>query len=137
MQKGKGVTSITGEKLYEGQVLDAVAAALAEGHWRTPFYIVLADRDQAVYTLYLEGTPDADDLASALDRRLQSSNIEYASKRASGRLRPLRVRPLPAGAGDRYRAHRVAAGQRDAQFKYLHLQYADECTFDFAAAAHP
>ncbi len=138
VQKGKGVTSITGEKLYEGQVLDAVAAALAEGHWRTPFYIVLADRRQAVYTLYLEdleAKQETDGLAGALDRQLQKANIEYASKRASGRLAPLRVCRLPAGAGDRYRAQRVDAGQRDAQFKYLQLQYADECTFDFAALA--
>ena len=139
VQKGKGVTNITGEKLYEGQVLDAVAAVLAAQHRRTPFYIVLADRNQAVYTLYietaLETAQERDDFAIALDRQLQTANIEYASKRASGRLAPLRVCRLPAGAGDRYRAHRVAAGQRDAQFKYLHLQYADECSFDFAALA--
>ena len=137
-QKGKGVTSITGEKLYEGQVLDAVAVVLAALRVHTPFYIMLADRNQAVYTLYLEALEAAletDGLALALDRQLQTVNIEYAGKRASGRLAPLRVRPLPIGAGERYRAHRVAAGQREAQFKYLVLQYADECTFDFAAAA--
>ena len=141
VQKGKGVTNITGEKLYEGQVLDAVAVVLAAQHLRTPFYIVLADRNQAVYTLYLEAVREVQevqemaDVAGALDRQLQTVNIEYAGKRASGRLAPLRVHRLPAGAGDRYRAHRVAAGQHDAQFKYLHLQYADECTFDFAALA--
>ena len=135
VQKGKGVTSITGEKLYEGQVLGAVAGVLAGRGVQTPFYIVLADRNDAVYTLYLEGVPEPAGLAEALDRQLQAANVEYASKRASGRLAPLRVRRLPTGTGDRYRAHRVAAGQRDAQFKYLHLQYADECAFDFAATA--
>ena len=135
VQKGKGVTSITGEKLYEGQVLDAVAVVLAASRLRTPFYIVLADRNRAVYTLYLEAVRETAGLALALDRQLQTVNIEYAAKRASGRLAPLRVCRLPAGAGERYRVRCVAAGQREAQFKYLVLQYTDECAFDFAAAA--
>ena len=37
----------------------------------------------------------------------------------------------------RYRADSVARGQRDAQYKYLHLQYAHECAFDFDAFSEP
>ena len=70
-------------------------------------------------------------LAAALDAELQALNIEYASKRSSGRLKPLEVRLLGPGAGAGYRRWCVSRGQRDAQFKVLTLQYARECAFDF------
>lgn len=137
VQKGKGVTNITGEKLYEAQVLDAVMATLADAGLRAHFFIMLADRDAARYTLYVEAdAPDhaaRSSLATDVDLRLRGLNIEYDSKRASDRLAPVALAWLRAGAGNLYRADRVAAGQRDAQFKYLHLQYAHECAFDFDA----
>lgn len=136
VQKGKGVTSITGEKLHEAQVLAAVDGTLAERRCVPGFFLLLADAEAAGYTLLLEGPATADwrdsDVAAAVDARLAAANVEYASKRRSGRLAPLRLRRLRPGAGDAYRTHCVAAGQRDAQFKYLHLQYADAVGFDFA-----
>jgi hypothetical protein len=141
VQKGKGVTSITGEKLYESQVLDAVMAALTGAGIELDFFIMLADRENAGYALYVEAErPSHDigaDLAQDIDSRLRASNIEYDGKRGSGRLAPLEVRWLRSSAGDAYRRERVAKGQRDAQFKYLHLQYADECGFDFGAHVEP
>ena len=137
VQKGKGVTSITGEKLYEKQVLDAVMAA-TDRHGISPaFFVMLADQEAAMYTLYLEASEhephQASDLATAVDRALRDANIEYDGKRGSKRLAPVEIRRLRTGSGSEYRADRVAAGQRDAQFKYLHLQYAHECPFDFDA----
>lgn len=141
VQKGKGVTSITGEKLYESQVLTAVMAALTGADIEPDFFIILADRKNASYTLFVEAeraSPEIGmDLAQDADSHLRASNIEYDGKRGSGRLAPLEVRWLRSGAGDAYRRNRVAKGQRDAQFKYLHLQYADECAFDFGALAEP
>ena len=137
VQKGKGVTNITGEKVTESQVLDAVVSAFATG--KLPdFFIMLADETAAGYTLYAEtsaSTLPAEDAAGEIERILRTSNIEYDGKRRSGRLAPLSVRVLPSGAGGRYREWCVASGQRDAQFKYMHLQYARECSFDFEAVA--
>ncbi len=139
VQKGKGVTSITGEKLYEGQVVDAVMATTARLGIATEFFVMLADEEASGYTLFIESGASAPaagtELADALDRGLRETNVEYEAKRDSGRLAPVRVQWLGSGAGAAYRAERVAQGQRDAQFKYLHLQYARECAFDFAA--HP
>lgn len=138
VQKGKGVTSITGEKLHETQVLDAVCATLEQTGVDNRFFIVLADQDTSRYTLYLEAAGDirsADHIGEQVDARLRAANIEYDGKRASDRLKPLDVRPLVPGSGDAYRESRVAQGQRDAQFKYLHLQYAHECSFDFESKA--
>ena len=141
VQKGKGVTNITGEKLYEAQVLEAVMAVLADRNTQTNFFIMLADQENARYTLFVEAKSPRDgsgpDLSDDLDRRLRSTNIEYDSKRESERLAPVGVRWLQSGAGDAYRRSCVATGQRDAQFKYLHLQYAHECSFDFDAIAEP
>ena len=140
VQKGKGVTSITGEKVHESQVLGAVVSALEERGIETTFFIALADPETATYTLYLEtreeGASDAG-LAGLVETKLKAANIEYQGKRASARLKPMRVAWLADGTGEAYRARRVAEGQRDAQFKYLHLQYAGECGFDFDACSRP
>jgi len=132
LQKGKGVTSITGEKLSEAQVLDAVLTTLAERGLLPDFFLVLADPEAAGYRLLLEGDAGSG-LAEAVERRLAAANVEYAAKRASGRLQPLRHRRLRPGAGEHYRRTLVAAGQRDAQFKVLHLQYRADCKVDLAA----
>ena len=141
VQKGKGVTSITGEKLYENQVLDAVMKVMTRQSVSPQFFVMLADPEAASYTLYIEA-PEHDpfrsfDLANEVDSGLRAVNIEYDSKRGSGRLAPTELKWLHSGAGAEYRANRIAAGQRDAQFKYLHLQYAQECPFDFDAHAEP
>ncbi len=146
VQKGKGVTNITGEKLSESQVLAAVLAMANHRGLETGFFVLLADQENARYRLYLEpqsprlpgtGDPRTDDLARALDKRLRQTNIEYDAKRESGRLAPLILRRLQPGTGERYRRARVAGGQRDAQFKVQHLQYLHECGFDFETLCEP
>ena len=147
VQKGSGITSITGEKLHEGQVLDAVCGVLAERSVASGFFVMLADVDAAAYTLYLEedaapvsrldGGQDRLALATEVDTRLRAANIEYGAKRASGRLEPLALRRLRTGTGAEYRRRQVAAGQRDVQFKYLHVQYRHDCAFDFQAFTEP
>ena len=140
VQKGKGTTSITGEKLTESQALDAVPEVLLRRNVHQRFFIVIADEDAAGYTLFVEadgrgscskGSGAA--IADEIDSRLCELNVEYEAKRKSGRLVPLEVRWLRRGTGDQYRTVCVESGQRDTQFKYLHLQYARECRLDFAA----
>jgi len=111
------------------------------------FFIMLADVDAASYTPYVEagapaagratslgvGAASAHALAAEIDNRLRSMNTEYDSKRGSGRLDALSLRRLQPGTGAEYRRRQVAAGQRDAQFKYLHVQYRHDCAFDFDA----
>lgn len=137
VQKGRGVTSITGEKLHEDQVSQAVAEARSRGLLNTSFFVALADEAHAQYRLYLEpdGAPGigSGELAKDLDRRLAELNIEYAEKRASGRLGALHVAYLPPGTGEAYTRALLAAGQRDAQLKVQPLQYLRDCSFDFAS----
>ena len=140
VQKGKGTTSITGEKLTESQALDAVPGALLKRRVNHRFFILIADEEAEGYTLFVEsddhetnGEADADAIAHDVESRLCDLNVEYEAKLKSGRLIPLQARWLRRGTGDQYRNVCVESGQRDTQFKYLHLQYARECRLDFSA----
>jgi len=135
LQKGRGVTSITGEKLYECQVIEAVTSVLSDANAESSFYLMTADREGAVYCLYLEAgklsSAEQDELARDIDQQLCRINIEYGSKRDSGRLAPLELRLLQGGAGEDYRLACIRQGQREGQFKIVALQYHDELMFDF------
>jgi len=152
VQKGKGVTSLTGEKLYEGQVIQAVAGAFAAVGRPVLFYVLVAVDDPAAYRLLVERSPEdqtpgapgqasaphdnradlagdaaaTEALAADIDRRLGAQNIEYHAKRDSGRLGPLTIGWLPSGTADACRGAAVRAGQREGQLKMAALQYERE-----------
>lgn len=135
VQKGRGVTSITGEKLSEEQVLGALASAAHRAGVERPFFLMLADETAAAYELHVEAPNDAaaGALALSVEAALMADNIEYACKRRSDRLRPIRAHALRHGTGEAYRRHCVERGQRDAQYKPQHLQYRRDCRFDLAS----
>ncbi len=137
MQKGKGVTSITGEKLYEAQVLQAVRESLATTGNTARFVMMLADEERRGYRLYVEpetGPPvDESVLARATDERLAELNVEYQAKRESDRLAPLHVYTLDSGTGEAYKQHCVRQGQREGQFKMVSLDYRRRFAFDLDA----
>lgn len=134
VRKGRGVTSITGEKLTEAQVNAAVAAAARRLGLDVVFHLAVADEAGAAYRLMLELDGDAPPgpFADLVEAGLCASNIEYAAKRGTGRLKPVDLWRLEPGSGAAYRRWCVGRGQRDSQFKVLALQYARECAFDFS-----
>jgi hypothetical protein len=139
VRKGRGVTSITGEKVTEDQINLAIAEVAAAADVQVPFYVVVADAGDASYCAYVEGDGEPQRivaLATGLDAKLAALNVEYASKRGSGRLRPLRIVALRSGTSREYREHCVRKGQREAQFKVLTLRDAADVDFDFLRHAH-
>ncbi len=90
-RKGRGMTSLTGEKISVNQVILAVdRSARATGcivdHWRAE-----ADPDESRYVLLVESKRGIPPMARApflrtFDSELQRLNLEYAAKRTSGRL---------------------------------------------------
>lgn len=125
LRKGRGVTNITGEKLTESQVMEGMERLCVELTIEPEFFVLLADELDSSYLLCIE-LPAAHnplDLVNTFDHILQQLNIEYQSKRKSKRLGSLRYHRLPEGSGYAYRSNLTAAGQRDSQFKYQHLQY--------------
>jgi hypothetical protein len=141
VQKGKGVVSFTGEKLYESQVIAAVDEALAARHGRYHFIAAVAGIRPGAATPALTFLVEFDDpvddgatLASELDAAVGRQNREYESKRASARYGPPALRLVRPGAFDAYRRRMVEAGRADGQFKILRLTadefFADEFEFD-------
>jgi hypothetical protein len=135
VQKGRGVTSLTGEKLYEAQAIEAIQDAAARCRVRSSFFVLVADEDASAYRLYAqidEGPrQDAEAISRIVDERLGELNIEYQSKRASGRLGPLASSWLKRGTADAYKLAAVRAGQREGQFKLAVLQYRKDLIFRF------
>jgi hypothetical protein len=130
VQKGKGVVSFTGEKLYEVQVIAAVDKALATLRGRYHFIAAVAElvdgtTPRLVFLIEFDD-PIADHDGSALVDRLDEAvgeeNDEYLTKRKSLRYGPPIIRVVRPGEFDRYRRRMVETGQRaDGQFKVLRL----------------
>jgi len=130
IQKGKGVVSFTGEKLYEVQVIAAVEQALAALRGRYHFIAAVAELvDGAIPRLVFliefdDGIADhaGSALVDRLDAALGDQNDEYQAKRKSLRYGAPIIRVVRSGEYDRYRRRMVETGQRaDGQFKVLRL----------------
>lgn len=128
VQKGKGVVSFTGEKLYESQVLASVDEAFAPLQGRYEFIAAIGEMrgSKPCYVFLTEFEKAVDEAAAkamlkSLEEGLRSQNIEYASKRDSKRLDPPVLRIIKSGEFDRYRKRAVEKGKSDGQFKILRL----------------
>ena len=125
--KGAGMTSLTGEKLSEFQVVCAVKEASPDP--ASPIHTcTLAPRwgDPPFYAVLVE-TADLDDRAetdflSRLDNAIRKLNIAYDSARL-GRLGPPRLHRLPTGAWQQYRRLKIQQnrGHLD-QLKHVFLE---------------
>jgi GH3 auxin-responsive promoter len=130
IQKGKGVVSFTGEKLYEVQVIAAVQEALGTLHDRYHFIAAVAElvdgtTPRLVFLIEFEdeiADHDGSALVDRIDVALGDQNDEYQTKRKSLRYGAPIIRVVRSGQFDRYRRRMVETGQRaDGQFKVLRL----------------
>lgn len=111
------VYSFTGEKLTELQVTHAVRAAADQQRITLrSFTAVPVWNLPPRYDLFVESDTLLD--AELLDAQLCAANIEYASKRDSGRLAPAGVVRVASGTFERIRR---AQATHDAQYKEVHL----------------
>lgn len=139
-QKGKGATNITGEKLYENQVIAAVKSVEQAEELSSAFYVAIADSESQTYTLYYEPTERArvavqlkvEEIAALIDNAIGEINIEYAAKRDSGRLKPLVIKVLEPGSFEALKRFSIARGQRESQFKIIALNNKSDWVFDFS-----
>ena len=129
VQKGKGVVSFTGEKLYEVQVMAAVDEALAELYGKYHFIAAVAElvdgtTPRLVFLIEFDQPIRNDDGAALVDRldaAVGTQNVEYQTKRKSLRYGPPVIRAVRSGEFDRYRRRKVEEGRSDGQFKILRL----------------
>ena len=124
ISKVNGIVSMTGEKLYEPQFMDAVHQAEDETDIKTKFFVGFADIEESKYHFYFEFADEqttqeqADAFAKVVDAKLQHINLEYESKRQSFRLHDPEAHILLSNAYARFKAACLKDGFRDGQFKF-------------------
>ncbi len=124
VSKVNGIVSMTGEKLYEPQFIQAVHEAERETGIKTKFFVGFADVKDSRYHFYYEFVDEnitqkaADDFTQVVDARLRAINVEYESKRASFRLHDPQAHILLNNAYARFKAACLRDGFRDGQFKF-------------------
>lgn len=137
LNKGAHISSITGEKISESQVVTAVRQCTEKnrldlGH----FTVVPSWGEPPQYRFLVEGgslpSPSAGrQLVEETDSSLRALNPEYADKRKTGRLGPMTLELLPDGTWDRFcRKRQSRLGGSVEQYKHPclvpHLEfYAD------------
>jgi hypothetical protein len=132
VSKVNGIVSMTGEKLYEPQFIDAVHQAEEQLQIKTKFFVGFADIQESKYHFYLEFEDEkidqktTDKFAQVIDQKLQIINNEYQSKRASFRLNEPQAHILLNNAYARFKAACLRDGFRDGQFKFNLLMQDDK-----------
>ena len=125
LSRGTHTANVTGEKITEHQVVEAMRRAadragvdvrrfVLQGRFApTPFYELRMEDDDGA---------DPATLADLMDRALAGINIEYESKRKSGRLGPIRPTVLPRGTLERAEDDHIRARHgRAEQYKHQYL----------------
>lgn len=126
LHKGAHFSNVTGEKLSETQVISAVKGSMSEMLLPISEFTLAPklDADYPVYELLIEADLPQQrlrQLAQLAEQRLVQLNYEYADKRSSGRIKPVRVRPLPAGTWEKYRLDQLSRRGSLEQYKHPFL----------------
>lgn len=143
LHKGAHISSVTGEKLSESQVVEAMQSTLQQFDHRVSFFTLIPVwGEPPCYRLLLEDrdVPQADRLRQFeefLDKRLGEQNCEYREKRDTGRLGSLRVQPLRPGSWNEFaRRRRGKIGGSVEQYKHPcllpRLEVAEKVAREFA-----
>jgi len=126
LNKGAHFANMTGEKISEYQVTHAMSEALSEFDLSLTAYSLAPcwDDVQPYYGLFVERsdfltTDHALRLAEQVDCGLRQQNIEYASKRGSRRLGPVRMELMAPGTwGEWDHRQLMRTGGPEAQYKH-------------------
>jgi hypothetical protein len=146
--KGAHISSITGEKLTESQVAEALRGASEQtGLCLPPVTLCPAWGDPPRYELLVEEdetTPAARwvQFAEVLEGQLRAGNIEYADKRKTQRLAAVGLRILGAGTWERFiRDRQTRPGGSVEQYKHPilkpDLSFAETLVREFSPQSVP
>ncbi|MCE5325975.1 MAG: GH3 auxin-responsive promoter family protein [Planctomycetaceae bacterium] len=126
LSRGLRTANLTGEKLTEHQVVEAMRRASASvGTDVNRFTLQPIFSDTPCYQLVIEPI-DSNGVQSALpammDQALADLNIEYQAKRHSGRLGPIRLNVAKAGYFDQREQEEIQRRRgRSEQYKHQYL----------------
>lgn len=123
LNKGAHYSSMTGEKLSEIQVTEAVGRAIHEVGVDIEHYsLVPVPGDPAYYLLLIEESLPTDQthrLARQVDVELANANCEYEDRMKSQRLAPVVVARIPAGTWAEHRTGQTSHVGSDS-YAYKH-----------------
>ncbi len=130
VRKGRDMANITGEKLHVNQVIAAADRAAEQTGLQWHRVQAIPDLENTRYDLLIETSGDVAptevelvEFTNAFDEALSEFNIEYPTKRKSGRLFKPRIVHMRNGWADRKRKREVSEGKkRDAQYKWRYIQ---------------
>ncbi|MCP4249808.1 MAG: GH3 auxin-responsive promoter family protein [bacterium] len=134
LHKGQHVSSLTGEKLTEQQAVRAFEQARATVSIGAATFVLAPQWDDPpFYRLHLDERAVGDrgqavGLADELERRLREVNIEYASKRDTGRLGGVQVNLVPPGFLEQP-AHQRRGRQEQYKHRYLLPRPGDDAEY--------
>jgi hypothetical protein len=119
--------SFTGEKITESQVTEAIRRGLADSGLETGLYMCGPQWADPPHYIIVTETAEPSQrldqtLSAAVDSALHAINIEYASKRDSGRLGALKVVTVPHDTITAYIESRRQEGNT-TQYKYKPFQH--------------
>lgn len=122
LSKGANFSSITGEKLSEHQVVNAVKRSFADLDLAIEHFTLAPVMDERPsYVLLMEPGPHLakeELLARRLEEHLCELNCEYREKRSSGRLNALAVQQVPRGTWSELQRRRIAQQGSMEQYKH-------------------
>ena len=130
LHKGSSMSSITGEKLSESQVIAAVErsghAPLLKRFTLSPLW-----GEPPGYVLYAQTPAGAplDQVAGDVEQALRQLNCEYQDKRESGRLAAIRCQQVSASDWETFRQNRLARS-RGSEEQYKHPCLLPDPTFE-------
>ncbi|MCQ2176245.1 MAG: GH3 auxin-responsive promoter family protein [Bacteroidales bacterium] len=124
VQKVNGIVTITGEKLYEGQFINAVTDAVKSTGLALNYFTGYANLNESRYDWYFEFTDhsvsqeQAQAFGKVVDDNIKKTNMEYQAKRDSFRLKDSAIYRLQEQAFDKFKESIInASGQDASRFK--------------------
>ena len=137
--KGSYIASVTGEKITEKQIVEAVRQVLERRGLKNTSYFSAAPEwgDPPRYRLLFEDSEAetfSNEVIDEIDAAIRSLNVEYDEKRATNRLQTLQALPLPKATWTRFAADRQSGlGGSVEQYKHPCLLSTVEKLDDFKA----
>jgi hypothetical protein len=127
VQKGLNAISITGEKVYESHINEAVNNAVGKLKLTVKFFSATVEMKNPPRYVFLAEFSDAPSLETKkallrlVEEELCRCNLEYEDTRQRHELDSPLLRVVRKGGFERYRSKRVSEGAHETQFKVPEL----------------
>jgi len=123
IQKGLNAISLTGEKIYESHINEAIDKAVDKHDLGVRFCsasVEMTDPPRYIFLTEFAGSPPLDkkrNFLKSIEEELCRQNLEYDDTRQRRELGPPALKVVRSGDFEEYRARRINEGAHETQFK--------------------